>query len=312
MLINVCVRGSHDWLFGDLRERLQRTNVSGVRVIASEEPVRDADGWVFIRTGELALSPDLSRTVVCIHDLYSHDEMYAPGGSRGCIRQAGGVVLCHPQQRVILNDAGISLAGKLTLERPMGALEIFTVRQQRPEVFTIGWVGRGHWRKRPEFVLETLNHFQEVCPGFRIMLIGKDLETLDEQLCAAGIDCALHDRSVTSIGDYPQLYQNLDCLLITSCTEAGPLPLFEALASGLPVVSTPVGWSPHFAALEPSFVKLGEGPAELASALIEIKHDCEWLFDARHRIAALAATPRLDSWFTEVLELSARVVRIGL
>lgn len=309
MLINVSVRGSHDWLFGDLRERFQSTKVPGIRVITSEDPVREADAWIFIRTGELALSPDLSRSIACIHDLYSHDHMYSPEGQRGCIRQAGGLVLCHPQQRVILREAGIALDGKLILERPLGALEIFTVRQQRPEVFTIGWAGRGHWRKRPEFVLETLSRIDR---RFRIVLVGKDLQALDKELREAGVDCTLHDRSVTAIGGYPRLYQSLDCLLITSCTEAGPLPLFEALASGVPVVSTPVGWSPHFAALEPSFVRLGEGPAELAQALMEMQHDADQLFDARFRIAALAAIPRLDSWFAEVLQLSAKLPRLNL
>jgi len=40
------------------------------------------------------------------------------------------------------------------------------------------------------------------------------------------------------------VYQGLDCLMITSVIETGPLVAMEAWASGLPVVSTPVGLIP--------------------------------------------------------------------
>lgn len=307
-LVNVCVRGSHDWLFGDLRERFGATQVPGIRVLASEDPVSDAHGWIFIRTGEAGSSPNLSRTVVCLHDLYSHDGMYSPQGQRGAVHRAGALVLCHPHQREILADAGVPLDGKLLLERPLGALQAFTVRERRPEPFTVGWVGRDHWRKRPEFLVETMERFRDLCPTVRVVLIGKELDSLHARISAAGIECVLHDRRNTSIAEYPRLYQELECLLITSCTEAGPLPLFEALATGVPVVSTPVGWSPHFAAIEPAFVRLGDTPEELAQGLAGVWRNSPELFEARARIAALAASPRLDTWFVETLQLAAKLV----
>ncbi len=313
-LVNVCVKGSYDWLFGDLRERFGATQVPGIRVVTSEEPVSDADGWIFIRTGEAASSPDLARTVVCLHDLYSHDGMYSPQGQRGAIHRAGALVLCHPHQRAILGDAGVALDGKLLLERPLGALQAFTVRERRPESFTVGWVGRDHWRKRPEFLVETMERFRNLCPTVCVILIGKELDSLHAQISTTGIECLLHDRRNTSIAEYPSLYQALECLLITSCTEAGPLPLFEALASGVPVVSTPVGWSPHFAAIEPAFVRLGDTPDELAQGLAGVWRSALELFAARSRIAALAASPRLDSWFVDTLRLAVKLVdrqRIG-
>jgi glycosyltransferase involved in cell wall biosynthesis len=312
--VNVCVKGSHDWLFGDLRERFSATKLPGIQVLASEDPVSNADGWIFIRTGEAGSSPDLARTVVCLHDLYSHDGMYSPQGQRGAIHRAGALVLCHPRQREILADAGVLLDGKLLLERPLGALQAFTVRERHSEPFTVGWVGRDHWRKRPEFLVETMDRFRDLCPTVRVVLIGKELDALRARISAAGVECVLHDRANTSIAEYPSLYRALECLLITSCTEAGPLPLFEALATGVPVVSTPVGWSPHFAAIEPAFVRLGDTPEELAQGLAGVWRNSPELFEARSRIAALAASPRLDSWFVETLQLAAKLVdceRVG-
>src|ERR1019366_8839804 len=126
LIVNVCVRG--DWLFGDLRERFLQTKLPGIRVAASETPCAQADGWIFIRTGEACTSPDLARTVICLHDLYSHDGMYSPEGPRGAVHGAGALVLCHPVQREILAEAGVYLRGKLVLHRPLGDYQSFTVR----------------------------------------------------------------------------------------------------------------------------------------------------------------------------------------
>jgi glycosyltransferase involved in cell wall biosynthesis len=85
--------------------------------------------------------------------------------------------------------------------------------------------------------------------------------------------------------------------------------LFEALATGVPVVSTPVGWAPYFAGRAPQFVRIGNSPASLAEALEQIAGERAICFARRMEIAALAAEPRLDSWFSEVLALAASLTR---
>lgn len=307
--INVCVKGSHDWLFGDLRSRFESTRIDGVDVIGSEEPVTHADGWVFIRTAEASASPDLSRTVICVHDVYEHDDMYASGGHRWPVRHAAGLVLCHPYQRVIMERAGVMLDGRVILERPLGALECFQVRSRLPEQFTIGWIGRNHWRKRPHFFVEAIARFAVENPALRTVLAGKELDEIQSQIAALGVNCTWHSRTDTPISAYPEIYQSLDVLVITSCTEAGPLPLFEALATGLPVISTPVGWAPHFVALAPDFVWLARDADEIADCLRSVARRRESLFSVRHEIAALADRPRLDSWFGDILCLAASLVR---
>ena len=127
IVVNVCVRGSYGWLFDDLREGFVRAHVPGIRVIASEEPNATADAWIFIRTAEAGSSPDLARTVVCIHDLFAHSArgLYSLTGERGAVHRAAGLVLCHPGQRDILTRAGVSFQGKMILDRPLGALKSF-------------------------------------------------------------------------------------------------------------------------------------------------------------------------------------------
>jgi glycosyltransferase involved in cell wall biosynthesis len=306
--INVCVEGSEDWLFGDLKKRFCTTYMDGVRVVATDVPVDGADAWVFLRTAEAAASPDLRRTVVCIHDLYDHDGMYWRGGERSAVRQAGGLVLCHPDQRRILRDAGILLNDIAVLERPLGALRLFTPRQKRPDSFSVGWVGRNHWRKRSEWFVKGVRRFALGCRHVRVVLIGKDLHALTGQVCALGVRCEYYDRAVFPIEEYPKVYQTLDCLVITSSTEAGPLPLFEALATGLPVVSTGVGWSPYFASKAPSFVRICRCPRDIAAQLQYIQSQAEDFFTKRFEIAALVEEYRLDPWFIDVLNLAASLV----
>lgn len=301
--VNVCAEGN-DWLFEDLKDRFRSTILPEVRVQVTETPATAADAWVFIRTAEASSSPDLNRTVVCIHDLYVHDDIYSPEGDRAAVRKARGLVLSHPEQRRLLAAAGISLEQKAVLERPLGALNIFAVRQSQPEVFTIGWVGRNHWRKRPEWLVECTRLLAHANGKFRVALIGKDLEDWATRIAG----CSLYSRAQHCIDDYPRLYQALDCLLITSATEAGPLPLFEALATGIPVVSTPVGWAPLLASRGPNFVRLAPTPADLAAHLRQVRAERDLLFAQREEIAALAAKPRLDTWFREVVELALTLV----
>lgn len=308
--INVCVKGSDDWLFGDLSKGFQRTHVDGVEVMPTETPVQNADGWIFIRTGEAANSPDLSRTVVCIHDLYDHDGMYGLGQPRRQALQARGVVLCHPRQRQILQDAGIDLSQSLVLERPLGALREFTVRQNYDGIqFRVGWVGREHARKRTPWFAEAMQHFAGDKSNAVAVLIGKGLGPLCQRLRTDGIACEYFDRNHVSIHDYPALYQQLDCLVITSSTEAGPLPLFEALATGVPVVSTPVGWAPYLAGKAPDFIFLADSAKSIAAHLETIRSRRKEIFASRFQIAALVEDYHLDDWFREVLQLVVVLAR---
>jgi glycosyltransferase involved in cell wall biosynthesis len=261
---------------------------------------------VFIRTREAANSPDFSRTVVCIHDLYDYDGTYGPGQPRRQALQAKGVVLCHPHQRQILKNAGIDLSDALVLERPLGALREFKVRGNPPQrEFRAAWVGREHARKRTAWFAEALRCFAAASTGVVAVLIGQGLSPLRERIESDGIRCEYFDRARISIRDYPALYQQLDCVVITSSTEAGPLPLFEAIATGVPVVSTPVGWAPHLAGKAPNFVLVADNPKGIADHLETIRLRREEIFAARFQIAAVVEEYRLDDWFHEVLRLAA-------
>jgi glycosyltransferase involved in cell wall biosynthesis len=49
-----------------------------------------------------------------------------------------------------------------------------------------------------------------------------------------------------SLDQMPEFYKSIDYLLVLSDNEGGPLPLYEALSMGVPVISSRVGGAPHY------------------------------------------------------------------
>lgn len=293
---------NHGWLFEDLKQHFKDLKcVNGFEVSVSDRPLDHADVWVALRTKEAVAAPEIRRTVVCVHDLLCDDGMYQRNGSRRGVYDAGALVLCHPEQRRILIEAGIPLERKQILERPIGALKCFTPRQQTPDLFTVGWVGRAHPRKRWEWFVEAI---QQSDHRPEVVLIGSGLGEAAQSLRESGVNCCLYDRSEHPISNYPRLYQGLDCLVITSSTEAGPITLFEALATGLPVVSTPVGWAPYFSVQASRYVHLAGNPHEIASHLKDLRDEREEMFERRFEIAQLVSGWTLESWLRDVVKLA--------
>jgi len=83
--------------------------------------------------------------------------------------------------------------------------------------FTIGWVGR------PEILLK------------RFELAEKVAKQVDCKLKVASYEHRIPHELM------PGFYNSIDVLLVTSETEAHPLPVYEALSCGVPVVTTDVG-----------------------------------------------------------------------
>jgi glycosyltransferase involved in cell wall biosynthesis len=292
------------WLFEDLKRHFRRLDIEGAAIIVSEEPRPDVDAWVALRTREAHASPDLGRTAVCIHDLFQEPNLYTRAGDRCGVHGAGGFVFCHPHQRLLLEAAGVRLDRATILERPIGALTSFTPSDRRNARFTIGWVGRYHLRKRLDWFVEAVTTFGQDQIGFDVVLIGVGLEGAAASLRRRCIEVRSYSREFYPIEEYPRLYRELDLLVITSMTEAGPLTLFEALASGLAVVSTPVGWAPQFSKLAPRFVRIAETPAEIAHLIGQVEEERDALFRDRRDVAALVCNWSLESWLCEVVQLA--------
>lgn len=88
--------------------------------------------------------------------------------------------------------------------------------------FTVGWVGSTtRQSKRYKLAKEAV----ETMPNVTLKLAGH----------------VSHKKLFIHPDKMPAFYHSLDCLLVTSETESHPLVVYEAMASGVPVITTPVG-----------------------------------------------------------------------
>jgi glycosyltransferase involved in cell wall biosynthesis len=96
--------------------------------------------------------------------------------------------------------------------------EFFAFKEMNPDTFTVGWAGREHVVKRTH-------------------ILGK-LDYPIKKQANWGAKYFNEDANSQPMLDF---YHSIDCLVLTSASECQPRVVMEAMACGLPVVSTDVG-----------------------------------------------------------------------
>ena len=121
-----------------------------------------------------------------------------------------------------------------------------------------------------------------------------------------GIKHEYYPRSRYTYHDYPKLYANLDCVVNFSLMATGPHCLFESLASGIPVVSSSVGWAT-------TLLKNGKNGYiansvdEITTAVKAIQTDRQGWFLKRQAIRASLGPYTLESWLDENISCVTRM-----
>lgn len=110
------------------------------------------------------------------------------------------------------------------------------------EPCTIGFAGRYHLAKGYPYLFATIAKLKDQPIIFKIAGSGASLDNVEVK--ALFEQYQLDARKVhllDQISDMPAFYQSIDAFLMTSITEGFPNVLVEAMASGLPCISTDVG-----------------------------------------------------------------------
>lgn len=105
----------------------------------------------------------------------------------------------------------------------------------------VGIIGRLVPVKHHELFLAAARRVREEMPGTHFVIVGDgerraELEGLVREMGLAGAATFTGWR-----GDLPAIYADLDALVISSHNEGTPVSIIEAMAAGVPVVSTDVG-----------------------------------------------------------------------
>ena len=122
-----------------------------------------------------------------------------------------------------------------------GLRAAFGIAEDRP---LVGFVGRLSPEKGPEVFLRAVLLLHGLLPGAHFVIVGDG--PLREELQRFVERFALAERThfAGTRGDMPAVYRELDAVVSSSHSEAMPLALMEAMASGVPVVATRVGGVP--------------------------------------------------------------------
>jgi glycosyltransferase involved in cell wall biosynthesis len=127
-------------------------------------------------------------------------------------------------------------AARTRLSVPENAICIGSFQKDSP-----GWDNASRemkWVKGPDVLADVLERLAEYYPLF-VLLTSPSRGYLIGRLKGAGIPYR-HDV-LSSPVELPAYHHALDLYLITSRDEGGPMALLEAMASGVPVVSTRMG-----------------------------------------------------------------------
>jgi glycosyltransferase involved in cell wall biosynthesis len=103
------------------------------------------------------------------------------------------------------------------------------------------FVGRLEKVKDPDLLLQTFREVRLARPGAVLVLAGDGREKEELMARHADLKNDLIFLGAVPHARLPELFSAADCLLLTSHFEGMPKAVLEALATGLPVVSTAVG-----------------------------------------------------------------------
>lgn len=147
----------------------------------------------------------------------------------------------------------------------------------------VGMVGRLSWKKGYAFALAAAVKLKERIPGVRFDIVGDGEQRRELEESAQRLGLADTVRFLGQRRDVPELMRTFDCYVLSSVIEGMPNALLEAMALGLPVVTTSAGGSAEVVCDgESGLVVPPRDPDALANAVERVLRDA----DFARRIAA--------------------------
>ncbi len=154
---------------------------------------------------------------------------------------------------------------------------------------TVGSVSRLSAEKRIEDLLcalrEVMGSEESSAPPIRLRIAGAGKEERKLRALAADLRLGSHIEWLGYVPDLAGFYASIDCLVVASSSEGGPITAVEGMAAGRAIVTTPVGGNPErLQGGVGEFFEVGD-VSGLASLLRDLSMD-------RQRVMRLGAAAR--------------------
>ncbi|HUL49084.1 MAG TPA: glycosyltransferase family 4 protein [Gemmatimonadales bacterium] len=176
----------------------------------------------------------------------------------------GGV----PAERlVVIPNAWDQAAMPASLSRST-ARELLGVRGDRAH---IGWVGRLTAEKGADVLVEALANLHDLPVVASFVGDGPERAMLERRAASLGLNGKVRWHGL--LPEMGRLFAALDVFVLSSRTEGTPIVLFEAMANGVPVVTTDVGGVPDVVSPTEALLVPSDEPRALAAAIRETLAD---------------------------------------
>lgn len=174
--------------------------------------------------------------------------------------------------------------------------------------FVVGWVGRLSQEKGPDVLLDALPMLGDVRLAMSFVGAGVQREWLEARAAHRGVADRIRWHGV--VPDADRLFPAFDLCVMSSRTEGTPVVLFEAMAAGVPVVTTAVGGIPDVVSADEAVLVPSENPSALAAAIRDVyTQPAAAAQRARAARARLARDFAVEPWLERYVDIYRRVSR---
>jgi len=242
-----------------------------------------AHSHLFFSTNVCVLARILNSAplIVTSHGLISAsapawlNTLYKQTFSRATFRIADHIICYTDIEKENIEKLGID-PGKISVIHNGVDTTLFTpeIPEKTAGKKQILWVGRFVTGKGVEYLIEAFSHVREKIPGTHLVLVGEGPEktAIEEKIRI------LHLQSSVTLIDYldnaelPGMYRDSDLFVLPSLMEGVPRTILEAMACGVPVVTTNL---PHLVGIidGAGLVVPPKEPTSLSDAILTILED---------------------------------------
>lgn len=186
-------------------------------------------------------------------------------------------------------------------------LENFTLSNDIHNPCIVGFAGRYHPAKGYQYLFETISLLKDYPIFFKIAGKGANLTTseISDYFKKYELD-AQKVILLDQVSNMSEFYTSIDLFLLTSITEGFPNVLVEAMASGVPCVTTNVG-DAEFIVQKNGYVVASRNSQQLSEAILSyvklsIEEKKELKFSSRQRVESSFSIEKVSKQYLSVWE----------